>query len=142
MGYTLPKEPGELSDIVVTTYNSIDLAMKVTLDCYFEAHIVNNVILSRYIERSPVIGVRSCYKTMLALRALNKPTKRQVRVSIGINDLVLNKAVEHLLQIGYILPVERPRLIKPFGKYKVEKAYIISPKGEQALVNIVNAIRK
>lgn len=77
------------------------------------------------------------YQILLAVARLKEPSKAMVIRAMGSDTSSALQAIDHLHSVGYLRSVDKPRLIKPFGKYKIDKGYELTDKGCEALCTII-----
>jgi hypothetical protein len=81
-------------------------------------------------------GVRStfCFKVLVIIACNERVTETGIRAILnGTKETGVKSANERLCDLGLIRPVNKPRLIIPFQAYKIDKGYMITPKGKSAL---------
>lgn len=126
----------------VTTPTPQDELIKRAITDYF---LITNITTSKIRGCMPIpkgYRVRYAFKVLIAIQGLKRPSKTNLVNYMSAGTTSLIKMVDWLYAEGYIKDVPKPRLIKPFQKYKVDKGYILTDKGKQCLYKIISTVVK
>lgn len=123
--------------MAVTTAEEANNSVKGLLDNYGRVYDVKGSKISLYIPLLPGSRPRYLYQIMLAVARLKQPSKSNVVSSMRAGRTSALNAIDHLYQHGYLRKVPKPRIIKPFGKYKIDTGYELTEKGMRTLYNIL-----
>ena len=123
----------------VTTVPERYASMKTMIDNYGKLYDVPVRVISEYLPSLPGARTKYLYQILLAVARLKEPSKAKVIQTLCAGNRSALQAIDHLEQCGYIRAVDKPRLIKPFGKYKIDTGYVITSQGLQALQQIIAA---
>jgi hypothetical protein len=91
-------------------------------------------IIREYIPEVKGIKSSFCFKLMVIIACNERITEGCIRAILnGAKESSVRPANNRLISLGYIREVNKPRLIIPFQAYKIDKGYMITPKGKSAL---------
>lgn len=121
----------------LTTLDGCYDNLKIVVENYGLVYDIPTRKISAHIERLDGSRPQYLYQILLAVARLKQPSKAMVikTMRAGIRSAI--NAIDHLYQHGYLVKVPKPRIIKPFGKYKIDTGYELSEKGKRALYNIL-----
>lgn len=100
------------------------------------------ISITDYIERPTVIKDtnritgRSLTNVLLFVMRYPRSTGNQIRNSVS--NYTMYKALPILLEMGYIREIGKPRLIKPFQRFKVDRGYMITDLGKQIVIQTLS----
>lgn len=90
-----------------------------------------------YMPSSKGFRVKYLFSVLLSIAGLIRPTKSTLIYDLSYHTGSLIKAVDYLELHGMIKGVKKSRLIIPFGKYKIDKGYVITEKGKNVLRKVL-----
>lgn len=93
-----------------------------------------------YIPEDGRVKSMTCFKLLLLV--VKYPGSSSTALLKYSNNRTAFLATDRLLSFDLIRVIGKPRLIKPFQRFKVDKGYVITDKGKQVLVKILSSIKK
>jgi hypothetical protein len=139
MGQALPEYIYEDDQGVNHVYTG-DKKTDDLINVYISIEYAPIPLIKRYIEVSTGYKPRYLYRMLLAVKSLNRPTKQMIFDFMLISRTSGIKTVDYLFVMGYLEKTNRKRLIRTFGKYKVDTAYKLSLKGHYVLYSILREV--
>lgn len=132
----MTKEQNQGVEAVTTLAGRYD-SIKPMIVTYGRLYDISREVISAHM---PVLyGARPkyLYQILLAVARLKQPSKAMVIHTLCADKGSALQAIDHLHSVGYLRSVDKPRLIKPFRKYKIDKGYELTDRGWQALCAII-----
>jgi hypothetical protein len=82
--------------------------------------------------------LNSCLRVLVLVYGYPKRTIGQLwKISRTANERTMKRTTLHLCNVGLIKEMGRPRFIEPFKAWKIDKAYVITPKGKNVLIKLL-----
>jgi len=133
-------EPVKRTNTTATAVISDYDALKKHLEAHLKIYSPATSIITSNIKQIPGNRPTYLYRILVTIASLDKPCEFNIRKAIKGNSVSILSAVNSLQQEGYIKMIKKPRLIHQLNRIKLEKAYILTPKGKQVLCKIISPL--
>ena len=122
----------------VTTNNSIDKSIDTVILDYLTVCSLTTKQIERFVPRIDGIRTKYTFHLLLVLYRLKRANKTNVVRLYNSGDRSVSFGIDQLHHMGYLKMVDTPRLIIPFGAYKIDKAYIVTAKGKKLINDVIS----
>lgn len=97
---------------------------------------ISPIVIDRYIPRRYGLRNTFAFRCLLHINISPGMTKTAYSKSFNTCQQATCHAIDYLNALGLIREMGKPRLLIPFQKYTVDKAYKITPKGIKVIKDV------
>lgn len=98
---------------------------------------LSNKDIYRIIPNKLGTRVRAVLKILIMVNGYPRCTEGYLGDLMDMGSEVVRKSMLRLVELGMIKKVGKPRYVVPFGKYIVDRSYVITPVGIKALKELI-----
>lgn len=132
------KQGGGIGEVTPLTRREREILT--LINSYARVLSINTAIIKPCMDISLGYRYKYLFQLMLTVNGLINPSKSNIIEAVGYCRGSCIRSIDYLHSIGYLRQVPKPRLIKPFQKYKVDNGYQLTDKGREVLYKIIASV--
>lgn len=127
-------KPSEYVTTITTYCNDI----QTLLTAYSRVAFIPAAVITKHIPYNERLRVKTSFNILVIVKLLGSPSRAAIlqHGMLGIGST--QYALAYLVRLGFIRTCGKPRLIKPFQRYKIDTGYVITPLGEKTIIAILS----
>jgi len=130
------KQAGKHS-IAVNPVNTRDEGINAIIIAANKLNCLSPAFISAYIPIKRGLRNTFAFQCLLNIKVTPRLTKTTYARSFNTSKHSTYHAINYLMELGLVSELGKPRLIIPLKRYKVDKGYRITPKGNIVIVAVL-----
>ena len=122
----------------VSPVNTNDEGINALIIAAIKINSIRPALMNPYIPIKQGLRNTFAFQCLLNIRVTPRLTKTAYARSFNTSKHSTYHAIDYLMELGLVSELGKPRLIIPFHRFKIDKGYRITPKGN----NVIEAVLK